>query len=136
MHYGVLVVTNSFPTDELVAEVLAPYSDGKEWDWYQIGGRWTGTLDGYDPETDPTGTGKHVAWPTQWKAHKGDLAPIGILTEEHLTKFYAYCVEGYGWIGSERYMPWATDKFQKQEMPSLDWLRQNGKFVAVVDCHN
>lgn len=23
------------------------------WDWYQIGGRWTGLLDGYDPDTDP-----------------------------------------------------------------------------------
>jgi hypothetical protein len=23
------------------------------WDWYQVGGRWTGFLDGYDPEQDP-----------------------------------------------------------------------------------
>lgn len=23
------------------------------WDWYSIGGRWTGRLDGYDPEQDP-----------------------------------------------------------------------------------
>jgi hypothetical protein len=26
------------------------------WDWYQIGGRWTGHLDGYNPETDPRNT--------------------------------------------------------------------------------
>jgi hypothetical protein len=24
------------------------------WDWWSIGGRWTGRLSGYDPETDPT----------------------------------------------------------------------------------
>lgn len=29
------------------------YNQLSKWDWWQIGGRWTGSLDGYDPETDP-----------------------------------------------------------------------------------
>jgi len=29
------------------------FRDGSRWDWYQIGGRFTGSLDGYDPYTDP-----------------------------------------------------------------------------------
>jgi hypothetical protein len=34
-------------------EVFMDEYRGDVWDWYQIGGRWTGTLDGYDPQTDP-----------------------------------------------------------------------------------
>lgn len=29
------------------------FRDGSRWDWYQIGGRYTGNLSGYDPYTDP-----------------------------------------------------------------------------------
>lgn len=38
---------------------MAPYgenewfADGSRWDWWVIGGRWTGCLDGYDPRDDP-----------------------------------------------------------------------------------
>jgi hypothetical protein len=40
-----------------VAELMEPGNEerGQDgwWDWYQIGGRFTGTFDGYDPEKDP-----------------------------------------------------------------------------------
>lgn len=29
------------------------FADGSRWDWYQIGGRWTGHLSDYNPRTDP-----------------------------------------------------------------------------------
>jgi len=29
------------------------YNPQSKWDWFQIGGRWTGHLSGYDPDTDP-----------------------------------------------------------------------------------
>jgi uncharacterized membrane protein len=75
----------------------------RKWDWYQIGGRCSGALDGYDPERDPTnrepcslcqGTGQSTVpaapgdcpqcqgqgtvpkWPTQWKPHPGDTCPV------------------------------------------------------------
>ena len=36
-----------------VKSFLEPYGNGNVWDWYVIGGRWTGTLDNYDPTKDP-----------------------------------------------------------------------------------
>lgn len=76
------------------------YNPNSKWDWYQIGGRWTGYWGNYDPEKDPDnietcwlcqgtgtrtdmkvnngcngcqGTGKAVRWPTQWKTYAGDI---------------------------------------------------------------
>jgi hypothetical protein len=73
------------------------------WDWFQIGGRWTGMFSGYEPEKDPrniercrlcNGTGKRpdmtvadscngcqgkgmsVVWPTQFVKHDGDIVPV------------------------------------------------------------
>lgn len=75
MHYYALVIVPAEgDLDELVAEAMAPYDENEHleeyydakygetyqrnphslWDWYQIGGRWTGRLSGYDPDTDPT----------------------------------------------------------------------------------
>lgn len=82
MHYGILVIVN--PMDDIdaaVADAMEPYGDGKEWDWFQIGGRWTGHFDGYDPERDPAniqtcdlcgGTGDRAdLTPPEWKAKCG-----------------------------------------------------------------
>lgn len=59
MHYCCLLITDEFPTKELIAARLAPfseedlYNDGGElarprpaftWDWYQIGGRYNGKI--------------------------------------------------------------------------------------------
>jgi len=66
MHYGNLVILEKpegFPNphngmnrwlEAAVSEAMGPSEDdGGFWDWYQIGGRWTGLFDGYDPEKDP-----------------------------------------------------------------------------------
>ena len=79
------------------------FRDGSRWDWYVIGGRYTGSLTGYDPEKDPAntkvcslcgGTGKRtdmevkdgcngcqgkgtrVKWPTEWADHPGDIIQV------------------------------------------------------------
>src|SRR5216684_5313693 len=108
-HFLTLVIADS---EEQVEKLLAPYNengewfkDGSRWDWWQIGGRWTGCLDGYDPDKDPTnveicnicdgtgkrkmepqegkkcngcdGKGKRTVWPTRYKKYSGDVQPIG-----------------------------------------------------------
>ena len=54
MHYSNLVIIEK--TDDVEAAVknaMGAHEDaGGFWDWYQIGGRWTGALDGYDPDKD------------------------------------------------------------------------------------
>jgi len=79
------------------------------WDWYQVGGRWTGEHDGYDPTKDPRnietcwlcngtgkrtdmevengcngcdGTGKMVKWSTSFAPHYADVMPISEIRED------------------------------------------------------
>ena len=61
MHYRVLLFTKELPSEEKIAEIMHPYYEGNaeydeetekrrnpypvfEWDWYQIGGRYNGSL--------------------------------------------------------------------------------------------
>jgi hypothetical protein len=43
--------------EKQIAEIMAPFeeenNDNGFWDWYQIGGRYTGRHGNYDPEADP-----------------------------------------------------------------------------------
>lgn len=64
-HFSVLVIVGEQPitledAEDKVRPLLAPYDengewfrDGSKWDWWQIGGRWTGRLSGYKPADDP-----------------------------------------------------------------------------------
>lgn len=53
MHCLVIAVTDEKPEAGTLEELLAPYGNGDEWDWWAKGGRWTGWLDDYDPTKDP-----------------------------------------------------------------------------------
>jgi hypothetical protein len=64
MHYYALaIVPAEGDLNELLDETLAPYSEHREdvdidkiplsWDWYQVGGRFSGRLGDYDPQHDP-----------------------------------------------------------------------------------
>lgn len=60
MHYSVLVIlpngVKPDPADrEMVKRAVADLIErwrGKHFDWWQVGGRWTGVLSEYDPEKD------------------------------------------------------------------------------------
>jgi hypothetical protein len=161
MHYSNLVVVPDDGRDpkEHVDRILEPHNEeldggGGWWDWYQVGGRWTGLLvPGYDPEKDPRniktcrlcngtgkrtdvqvpdgcnlchGTGKAVEWPTKWERFEGDVQPIEWVSEEvYSTRVYRV-VEPDGSYSEE------TDK------PSLGELkaRYPGHLVVVVDNHS
>lgn len=62
-HFAVLVLCPSGTTtpEPVLSTLLAPYDeqgewgrDGSRWDWYTVGGRFTGLLDAtYEPDKDP-----------------------------------------------------------------------------------
>ena len=166
MHMPALVILgdaeyDTSPPDIVsgVADALEPTGDSLEWDWYQIGGRWTGLFDGYTPEDDPDlmetcrlcdgagtrgdaqcngcdGTGTRTAWPTSWPLRVADSIPCAKLTQDHLDACCAVVVNRR-WYASERYEPWQdVEVFQPQEMPPVDWLQTAGLVAVIVDCHN
>ena len=56
MHKGVICLTKATDKEDAISNVesfLESYGDGKVWDWYEIGGRWSGTL-GDDDSTQLT----------------------------------------------------------------------------------
>lgn len=122
-HYFVGVVipkSTEFADLEATLEpILAPFEESYDedterhhgfWDWWSIGGRWTGVWSGYDPKEDPSnlnfecrlcagtgirtdfdpsgwpcngcsGNGWHVKWPTEWVKHPGDIVPVSYLLD-------------------------------------------------------
>lgn len=47
MHKGVILLTKADSKEDAISNVnsfLEQYGDGRVWDWYQIGGRWSNTL--------------------------------------------------------------------------------------------
>lgn len=163
-HYSNLVLIE--PTEDVetaVKEAMGVHkAQGGFWDWYQIGGRWTGVLDGYNPDKDPVnietcwlcqgtgtrqdmkvengcngclGTGKKEKWPTKYAKHPGDIAPIETLTDESYKNFFRVVTPGCIIFGGEDYLPWKPvgEMFPEREMPPLDWLKENYKgYLAVV----
>lgn len=175
MHYcNLVLIEKTLDIKGAVAKAMGPHEDeGGFWDFYQIGGRYTGALDGYDPETDPanmepcdlcngtgdrkdlsppdwkekcngcngcSGKGRRVKWPTQWSERAGDCIPIEALTEETYQCWRV--VTPYGrYYERERYEPWheaLKDRFPKQELPPLNWLKTEypDHLVVVVDNHS
>jgi len=169
MHYSnlVLIEEPSDITEELIHKAVSSQMGERAdwWDWWQIGGRWTGLWDGYDPSADPTnikpcdlcagtgkrpdaecvngcngcnGTGKSQKWPTQWRFRVQDVIPVELVTEEHYSKIHrVVCDEGS--FASERYTPWKEDiheKFPKLEMPPLEWLKERHKGQLAVIVDN
>lgn len=63
MHYHCeIVIPDDGDVSEHVERLMSPFRDTEsegqarpafDFDWYQIGGRYTGSKDGYDPEKDP-----------------------------------------------------------------------------------
>jgi hypothetical protein len=132
------------------------------WDWYQIGGRWTGALDGYDPTKDPAnqepcrfcnatgkrtdmvvangcnacnGTGIAQKWPTEYGFREGDIVPLETLTQETYVNQIHRVVCSYGDYASEEYVPWAPEgeKFPKRDLPPLEWLKKTyPESLAVI----
>ena len=156
MHYRILAILEE-PSIGGLAKLLEPHGDGREWDFYQVGGRFSGLFDGYEPEKDAVnmeaceyhqagpncpyckGTGTTVKWPTRWAEHDGDQMPVAQLAEAHLKAAYAVVCDS-GWFARKRYIPWARDGewFVEQAMPPLGWIQEAypDGLAVIVDCRN
>lgn len=143
-HFGVLVLVDQIDkaianahkavTPE-VTRLLAPYDEndeafreGSKWDWWVIGGRWTGSLDGYDPTKDPTNV------VTCDLCHGTGTRPDG------LAKFGAAWVEAMhgcnGCNGTGKMVTWPSQwgdhKGDIAPAASIDAAKIADSFAAVV----
>lgn len=191
MHYFVAVLVPNNEEDVNiegeVASLLEDHGDGQKWDWYQIGGRWTGAYDGYNPAKDPKnwekcdlckGTGERkdlnpedrrkgycngcssskedgcpagmrVKWPTEWKIHKGDIAPAKDALKKKATPHSVVTPDGewheaeVDWDNYEKptRAAWkkkteaAEKKWFEKTVPTL-FKKHKDCVAVVVDCHN
>ena len=134
--------------DALMGKYNSQEYKGGFWNWYQIGGRWTGFLSGYDPEKDPaniegnyTKAGiveKRVKWPTAWAKHDGDIQPAAVAlakddvpnhlvtSDENVLAYETW--NGHDWIVNAGY--------EEAVKLALEKAVAAGEQVVVVDCHD
>ena len=167
MHCLALVV---IPADgdvkEHVARLMEPHKMPSEngtdeitghWDWYQIGGRWTGYLTDYNPEKDEAnlelamrGPARDltlaVKWPTQWAEHAGDVQSVAYyqaaLQADSKKVPYALLLDDGAWIGGwPRVQPYSSEAVDAAEAAAKEKMRQliptlaPEKRIVVVDYH-
>jgi hypothetical protein len=147
MHSAVLVI---FHEDSNVAEALEPYRNA-EWDFFEVGGRYTGLLGGYDPREDPdnfeccvlcNGTGKRLELPPPIEPREFDavLDPSQWVTKEmdysRTTREYQESLGGCnGCLGKGTHLkppsdwkPYDSDSILLADLTAEQY---EGKFYAV-----
>lgn len=150
-YYAWAIVPAEGDLDDLIREALAPYDENAElvertedgetykcnprgmWDWYQVGGRWTGHLaelvtgKPYDPEADPEnadpkGYGSGVKWPTRW-APRPDLDVVPAL---EITSRIAEL--------DPRQLPFTIFTHDSEHVTTrIDWGRDDWKEAELTD---
>ena len=129
MHSAVLVIV---PQDCSVAEALESYRNA-EWDFFEVGGRFTGLLDGYDPRQDPdnfatcvfcNGTGKRLKLPPPVETHKVDAGQwVKEMNYSRTTREYQESLGGCNGCGGQG---------THLKSPS-DWKPYDGDSILLAD---
>lgn len=66
-----------------VWEEFSTYNKESFYDWYEIGGRWTGSHDNFNPEDDPENLENgELKWPTEWARHDGDIIAVKDISDD------------------------------------------------------
>lgn len=155
MHYLTVAimpdgVTSYTKAKEIVAGILEPHRerDGEGpdddfvgvWDWYQVGGRWTGKYSEYDPEDDPRNadevrgykaerTGRKIKWPTDWREFEGDLVPVSYILNMREFPVYVFTPDGRC-IGH-----WKEESAEAHAVEVV-LMDMKDKLALVVDIHS
>ena len=147
MHYLALVLLpkHTRAVAGTVARVLAPFREDDTaengfWDWWQIGGRFTGLFSGYDPEKDPANAGAdgRIRWPTEWVSHAGDVVRAGSVKADKTGEVPCYTFVGPETAAHRRV--WDSDRrikdpdFDRNVMECLS--KHPDDLIVVVDYHN
>jgi len=146
MHSAVLVIV---PEDVSVAEALEPYHHA-EWDFFLVGGRFTGWFDGYNPEQDPdnfqpcslcAGTGKRQQLPPPIEVRKLRAGEwVTKLDHSRTTREYMESLGGCNGCGGtgrclkppSDWKPYGGDTILLANLTAEQYA---GKFNAVCICN-
>lgn len=127
MHYfAAVVIPDRETANEAIEKLMEPYSehshdDGK-WDWWVIGGRWTGVWSGYDPTEDPAN------WETCFLC-QGTGIRNDELGRQHREKNPEYTCNGCGYRDGE---PTARPAGMRVEHASR-WVSHEGDIIPIAD---
>lgn len=155
MHYFIGVILplryDMPKLEEAIGEILKPWDengpDGKynpsgTWDWWQLGGRWTGVwADDYEPGKDPLNVDPHTgqaAWPSQWRK-RPDLDVISvaefIVGDKRMP--YAIYMAPDVMISKETWNGDVWVKHPDYDERAMQLLTENrDMFIAAVDIHS
>lgn len=151
-YYGLVFLPRSIERmgiESAVAKVMGRHDVDNQnglWDFYQVGGRWTGELDGYDPNKDPKNIGEdgEIKWPTEWRLHEGDILRLNkFFNWEDKTPYVIITINE--WL-EKGYECWCKMKKEKchHDKEKLEWQRKVENYAkkfdkgwaVVVDFHN
>jgi hypothetical protein len=132
MHKGIILLTKADSVSTAQAKVidfLDEYGDGKVWDWYVIGGRWSGTLNEINNK-----------WEKEVRKKCPSQYDIGY-TKDELKKFEPELQKIWEDLGGEGKNPWNRDTYNhfgsdddilplSQCMSVIDEWRQDTELVA------
>lgn len=132
MHYfAAVLIPAGGDVEELVTAAMEPYYEGEYedgwWDWWVIGGRWTGVWSEHDPHEDPAN------WETCWLC-----GGTGLRNDDagrlHRAANPQYDCNGCGLRRADD-PPTARPLGMKLKHPS-DWARCEGDVVTVAQYRN
>ena len=125
--------------EKAVEVSMTPYQQNGDgwWDWYQIGGRWTGIhAPDYDPNTDPENIENgSVKWPTLWVHFPSDIMKVEELPE--LLNCFTLVIKNQveqekAWNGED----FVATGFNGLVAPKLKELGITDGYLVTVDYHS
>lgn len=143
MHYFVgVIIPNTKDVQNYVESLLAPYDENEEsneethWDWWEIGGRWDGILQGInDPEK--RNLENNMIKISDFLALEGvdDKLKQSIhkMLNETFQLPYAIVSDAEGWVESDGYLEHSKE-WEKKAIEILK--RHSGEYLVCIDCHN